>query len=49
MAAVTDLLPADLTDPSFLDQLVATSFTLTIADGENKTQDLRIAGGSTRR
>jgi hypothetical protein len=48
MAAVTDLLPSDLNDSLFLDDLVPTSFTLTIADGENKMQDLRIAGGSTR-
>jgi hypothetical protein len=48
MATVTDLLPSDLTDASFLDELVATSFTLTIGDGENKAQDLRIAGGATR-
>jgi hypothetical protein len=47
MAAVTDLLPSNPADSAFLDQLVAPSFTLTIADGENKTQDLRIAGGST--
>jgi hypothetical protein len=45
MVAVTDVLPAELSDPAFLEQLVSASFPLTIAVGENKTQDLKISGG----
>jgi hypothetical protein len=32
-------------DPAFLEQFVAVSFKITIADGEKKTQDLRLGGG----
>jgi len=44
MTAVTDYEPADLYDPSFLEQLQATAFKLTLADGERKKQDLKLAG-----
>ena len=32
-------------DPAFLEPLVPVSFKITIADGEKKTQDLRLGGG----
>jgi len=45
MAAVTDLAPGETNDPAFLDLLVPASVKLTLAAGETKTQDLKIAGG----
>jgi hypothetical protein len=45
MAAVTDVSPTEVSDPSFLEQLVGASFKVTLAEGEKKTQDLRISGG----
>jgi uncharacterized protein (DUF2141 family) len=43
IAAVADADPDDLRDPAFLEKLVAASVRVTLADGERKTQDLRIA------
>jgi hypothetical protein len=45
LCAVTDLEPTDLSDPVFLDQLVAGAFKITIGVGEKKVQDLKLAGG----
>jgi hypothetical protein len=45
MAAVIDISPSDINDPAFLEQLVGTSFAIKLGVGENKTQDLKIAGG----
>jgi hypothetical protein len=46
VCAVTDLDPNDLSDPTFLEQLAASgALKVTLADGEKKTQDLRLAGG----
>ncbi|HEX5069559.1 MAG TPA: carboxypeptidase regulatory-like domain-containing protein [Vicinamibacterales bacterium] len=45
MAAVVDLAPTDVNDPSFLEQIVGASFPITLGVGENKTQDLKIKGG----
>lgn len=45
IAAVTDLGPEDLNDPAFLEQLAAGSFAFSLAPGEKRIQDLRIAGG----
>jgi hypothetical protein len=46
VCAVTDLDPNDLADPTFLEQLAASgALKVTLADGEKKTQDLRLAGG----
>lgn len=45
IAALTDVAPGDLNDPAFLEQVVAASVKFTLAEGERKTQDLRIAGG----
>jgi uncharacterized protein (DUF2141 family) len=45
IAAVVDVAPGEINDPSFLEQLVPASIKLTLAEGEKKTQDLRISGG----
>ena len=45
IAAVVDVAPNEINDPSFLEQLVPASIKLTLAEGEKKTQDLRISGG----
>lgn len=45
MCAVTDLDQSQLYDPSALDALAAGSFKITLADGEKKVQDLKLAGG----
>jgi hypothetical protein len=45
MAAVVDVAPSDINDPSFLEQIVGASFPIKLGVGENKTQDLKIAGG----
>jgi hypothetical protein len=44
LAVVDDLDPADLASPDFLTQLQAASTTITLAEGERKTQDVRIGG-----
>ena len=44
VAAVTDIDPTQLYDPAFLQQLTASSFKITLADGEKKTQDLKLGG-----
>jgi hypothetical protein len=45
VAALTDLTPNELYDPSFLDAAVPASVKIAIADGEQKVQDLKLAGG----
>jgi hypothetical protein len=45
VSAVTDLDPTDLYDPAFLERLAAMSFKISLADGEKKVQDLKLAGG----
>jgi hypothetical protein len=45
VCAVTAVDRTEQYDPTFLDQLVPVSFKITIADGEKKTQDLRLGGG----
>lgn len=45
MAAVTDMSDEDAFDPAFLEQLVPASFSFTLAEGERKVQDMRLAGG----
>jgi len=42
IAALTDLDPLDLLDPSFLEQIAPAGVKLTVAEGERKIQDLRI-------
>lgn len=45
IAAVTDVEPGEWFDPEFLQQLRAASARVTLADGDRKTQDLRLGGG----
>jgi protocatechuate 3,4-dioxygenase beta subunit len=44
LAAVTDAEPGEWMDPAFLAQLVTASIKVTLAEGETRTQDIRIAG-----
>ena len=44
VAAVTELEPADLADPAFLEQLAAAAFKIILADGEKKQQDVKLGG-----
>jgi hypothetical protein len=45
VCAVTAVSRNEVYDPSFLDALVPVAFKITVADGEKKTQDLRLGGG----
>jgi len=45
IVAVTDVEPGEWFDPDFLEQLAAAAMRVTLAEGEKKTQNLRIAGG----
>jgi Ni,Fe-hydrogenase III small subunit len=53
IAAVIDIAPNEANDPAFLEQLVPASYQFALAEGEKKSQDLRIAtggsGGEARR
>ena len=44
LTAVTDAEPGEWYDPAFHSQVVSASMLLTVAEGEKKTQDLRLAG-----
>lgn len=44
LAVLTDLEPSDLEDASFLETLVGASVSVSIGEGERKTQNLRIGG-----
>jgi hypothetical protein len=44
MVALTEFEQQDLYDPTFLEQLAAAAFKITLAEGEKKTMDLKIAG-----
>ena len=43
IAAVTDVEPGAMSDPDFLEQLVAGAVKFELAEGEKKVQDIRIA------
>ncbi|MCC7007236.1 MAG: carboxypeptidase regulatory-like domain-containing protein [Acidobacteria bacterium] len=45
LTAVTDVEPGEWYDPSFLAQLAPASVGVSLADGEKKTQDIRLAAG----
>ena len=45
LTAVTDVEPGEWFNPEFLSQLISSSVPVTLAEGERKTQDLRVAGG----
>jgi hypothetical protein len=44
VAAAEDVEPADLVDPAFLSQLLASSIRISLADGDKKHQELRTGG-----
>lgn len=44
LSALTDAAPQQLADPSFLEQLAASALTVTLTEGEQKRQDLRLSG-----
>ena len=43
---MTDVEPGEWYDPAFLSQMVPASITFSIAEGEKKTQDIKLAGGN---
>jgi hypothetical protein len=45
LAVLTTFDEADLSDPAFLDLLIPSAVRLTLGEGEQKTQDLKLAGG----
>jgi hypothetical protein len=45
LCALTELEVAQQSEPSFLDQVIPGAIKITLADGETKTQNLRIGGG----
>ena len=44
LAALTDVDREELFDRAFLEQVAAGALTITLADGETKVQDLKLAG-----
>ena len=44
MAALSDFVPDDLMDSTFLDSLQASAITVTLVEGQDKKQDLKIGG-----
>ncbi len=48
IAAVTDLEPDDMFDSAFFDALAASAITVSLVEGQERTQDLRIGGVSPR-
>ncbi|MEI6245298.1 MAG: hypothetical protein WCQ64_09635, partial [Acidobacteriota bacterium] len=49
IAAVTDMDASDLSDPSFMGNLVASGVKITLGEGETKRQDLKIGGSDVSR
>lgn len=45
LAAVTDVEPGEWFNPEFLRELIAASMRISLADGDRKTQDIRLSGG----
>ncbi|HSC29095.1 MAG TPA: carboxypeptidase-like regulatory domain-containing protein [Vicinamibacterales bacterium] len=45
LSVLNDVDDGEWNEPGFLDQLVAASVKITLADGEKKVQDLRLSGG----
>jgi len=45
VAALTEFDQNDLYDASFLDQIIPAALKITLAEGEKKTQDLKLSGG----
>lgn len=46
LAAVTELDTKELASAAFLESLIGSAITVTLADGERKTQDVKLAGGT---
>lgn len=46
IAAVTDVEPGEWFNPEFLKELIAASMRISLADGDRKTQDIRLSGRS---
>jgi hypothetical protein len=44
VSAVVQVDGNDFTDPTFFEQLIDASFKITLAEGEKRVQDLRLAG-----
>ena len=44
IAAAEDVEPADLSDPAFLEHLLASALPMSLREGEKKRQDLRVGG-----
>ncbi len=45
LAAVTNIDPRELASGAFLESLISSALSVTLSDGERKTQDVRLAGG----
>jgi hypothetical protein len=45
LAALSDYEPQDINKPEFLEQVAAAAMKITVAEGEKKVQDIKIAGG----
>lgn len=45
IAAIDDVEPGEWFDPAFLQRLLAPAMKITIGEGENKVQDIRLGGG----
>jgi uncharacterized protein (DUF2141 family) len=45
LTAITDAEPGEWYNPAFLTQLVGSSMTFSLAEGEKRVQDIRLAGG----
>jgi len=45
LAAIDDVEPGEWFDPAFLQRLLPTAMKLTIAEGEQKVQDIRLGAG----
>jgi hypothetical protein len=46
LAAVSDVEPNAWFNPGFLDEIIPTAIKISVAEGEHKTQDVRVAGGA---
>jgi hypothetical protein len=46
LAALTDVEDGEWLDPTFLERLIPAAIEVTIAEGEQTVQDVRISGGS---
>lgn len=47
LVAIPDMTQIDLSDPTTFDELAASGYKLTLSEGEQKKQDMKIAGGGS--